>query len=292
MPPKKRQKNKPSSAPANEADDTAHSVLGGLRDPTLNSRVTGDETKNEDGVSSFKIPFGEKEIVCEARGSPSKSALIFTHGAGGGIANPAMQEWVAGWATESSVISFQGTMNLKSRVKTFHAVIEHSQGATALGGRSMGARAAVMTANELEEKPKALVLVSYPLTGGKGGDQRQPETREDILTDLPDTVDVLFVYGSEDTMCDGQLLQEVTERMTARSWLLEIKGADHGTSLKKKAGVQPIRDKAGSVAAKWLKDRDAVKRYCAIEWDDENARVDVEEWKKKQSPATKKRKRR
>ena len=49
----------------------------------------------------------------------------------------------------SPVICFQGTMNLVSRVKGFHAVIKHEKAENAaLGGRSMGARAAVVTMTE------------------------------------------------------------------------------------------------------------------------------------------------
>ncbi|KAE8448611.1 hypothetical protein EG329_009036 [Mollisiaceae sp. DMI_Dod_QoI] len=82
----------------------------------------------------------------------------------------------------------------------------------ALGGRSMGARAAVMAAKERrEEEVRCLVLVSYPLHTGNG------DVRDEILLEVEEGVKVLFVVGDRDAMCD-------LERMKARSWRVVVQG--------------------------------------------------------------------
>lgn len=83
-------------------------------------------------------------------------------------------------------------MNLASRVKMFNVVIDNinqelvSNGkgeVKAIGGRSMGARAAVMAAGARGGVVKELVLVSYPLVNG--GD-----VRDQILLDIESDVKV------------------------------------------------------------------------------------------------------
>jgi predicted alpha/beta-hydrolase family hydrolase len=220
--------------------------------------------------------------------------LIFTHGAGGGITAAALQDFAEGFAANLPVVCFQGNMNLKSRVKAFHTVIEDQSDAKALGGRSMGARAAVMAALECEESPTALILVSYPLTAGGKEQKRQPETREQILIDLPETTDVLFISGSQDSQCDLELLAEVRGKMEAKSWLVEVSGADHGMSVKPKSAVQSIRSRTGLIAAEWLSSRDKSKQYCRVAWDGEEGSVSCEGWQKQdvkpEQPRRKKRK--
>ena len=282
MPKRKRGQEKPRQAEARESEVVDHSVLGGLKG---GYRVTGDDDSiTEDGaVQPFKIPFKERAIVCERRGDKDEPDLIFTHGAGGGLANPATKEFAEGFAEVSSIVCFQGTMNLQSRIQTFHAVIEHKKVDCALGGRSMGARAAVVAAQQSDGAAvNALVLVSFPMVGGK-----KRESREQILLDLPDNVDVLFVVGSKDSMCDMDHLNRVIGKMKARSWVVEVQRADHGMSLRPNDGVQPIRMKTGSIAAQWLAERDASKRYCLLSWDEASKAVVSDGWQHR-SMATKK----
>jgi hypothetical protein len=81
-------------------------------------------------------------------------------------------------------------MNLASRVKMFDAVIGNEDLLpTALGGRSMGARAAVIAAKE--RAVTHLVLVSYPLHTTK-------EIRDEILLDIGDHVKVCDILGVYD----------------------------------------------------------------------------------------------
>lgn len=286
MPKRKRQTNQ--SVKKAEAVEDGQDIVGGLKDPTGNTRSAGSTAQDTDQITHFKVPFTDKQIVCErhhptySRSKQSKKvaplSFVFTHGAGGGIENPATKDFVTGFATSSEhdAICFQGTMNLSHRTKTFHAVLENQGRARALGGRSMGSRAAVITATECEEdmRPDAVVLVSYPLTSEsgktkKGTEDGEADPRKQIMLDLPQTVDVLFVIGSEDKMCSVAALKDVREQMTANSWLIEVKGADHGMSLKPKAGVQPMRLRTGALAAEWLHKRDTNATMFSISWDKE-----------------------
>lgn len=267
--------------------DLSHSVvLGGMKDPTLNSRVSGTETSQDDGIAHFTVPFGEKAIVCEKH-STSKSgkdgkdvALIFTNGAGGGIANPATRDFAIGFGALDPMVCYQGTMNLQNRVKGFHAVMENVGGKVeAIGGRSMGARAAVLTALEREESVGALVLVSWPLLTGKG--EREPERREQILIDLPEGIEVLFVLGTEDKQCPLKQFEEVRAKMKAKTFVVKVKGADHGMSLKHKGGVQAARRETGALSASWLKERVDMQQggHCSVEWNEDEGDVIVSEWR-------------
>ena len=225
--------------------------------------------------TAFEIPVeNKKAIQCERHGLPdSKSDLIFTQGAGGGLEAPAMQDFAAGFSETNGLVMFKGNMNLKSRVSSFHRVMEHEGCQPALGGRSMGARAACLAAQESEGKVEALVLVSFPLIGAQKGD-----SREQVLLHLPEGIDVLFISGSEDTMCDLGDLCSVVGKMKARSWIAEVEGADHGMALKQKAGIQALRKKTGEIAAQWLKERDESKRFLTLKWDDEGQFAETQGW--------------
>jgi len=270
---------KPQSNIAEDSEDTHHSVLGGLKggyrvDGTGSAQLEDDSaTLTTSSVEQYNIPFNDKSIVCERRGEAGRPALIFTHGAGGGLANPATSEFANGFAEKAGIVSFQGTMNLQSRIKTFHAVMLHEQFDSALGGRSMGARAAATAAIEENRQTKALVLVSYPLVGGKN-----KESREQTLLDLPKDVDVLFVSGSKDAQCDLADLNDVMSKMDARSWLIYAEEADHSMSWKAKSSVQEMRRLTGRLGAEWLCDRDVNTRQCTISWNEEAAEIHCSGW--------------
>jgi pimeloyl-ACP methyl ester carboxylesterase len=237
-------------------------------------------TEGQSKFESFKVASNGNDIACERRGRDSKPSLIFTHGAGGGLSG-ATQDFADGFAEVLSIVSFQGNMNLKSRWKSFQAVVEHEGCRPALGGRSMGARAAVLAASQPDTSIEAVVLASYPMVGAQKGD-----SREQILLDLPENVDVLFISGSKDSMCDMDHLQKVAKKMKAQSWIAEVQGADHGMSLKPKAGVQPIRTYQGTLAANWLLERDQSKRYCVLSWSD--GKVESSGWQEGEASLVKK----
>lgn len=253
-----------SQAQDQSEQDAQDTELGGMKG---GYRVDGKTTTEDDGVEHFEVPFNEKSIICERRGK-GKPSLIFTHGAGGGLSNPATKDFADGFAEVASVVTFQGTMNLQNRFRTFNSVIENEHFDSALGGRSMGARAATIAASQDDRDTKALVLVSFPLVGGKKG-----ESRESILLDLPEGVDALFITGSKDAMCSLEHLRKVMGTMKARSWLLEVEGADHSMSWKPKATVEAMRKMTGAVAARWLTHRDSRKQYSCIRMDEESGEV-------------------
>ncbi|KIW09005.1 uncharacterized protein PV09_00902 [Verruconis gallopava] len=283
--------------PPKQTGDEAKNVVGGLKDQTGNLRSTDEDSTNR-GVHQLKIPFNEKDIICERHSGTNSTdgrvSLIFTHGAGGGIENPATKDFVSGFASVAAddVVCFQGSMNLSHRTKLFHAVMNDQGRAVGFGGRSMGSRAAVIAATECEvdQRPEVLVLVSYPLSAGMGSKKKKVEgdPRKQILVDLPSNVDVLFIIGSEDDMCDLKQLNRVRQEMKAASWLMEVKGADHGMSLKVRAGIQPLRFRTGALAAEWMRGRDEINQYCAVEWNKDDAEIVVSGWTFKDADNTSK----
>lgn len=195
--------------------------------------------------------------------------VLFTHGAGGTLDAPAVVNFCTGFASASEkkgLCAFQGNSNLPSRVKGFEAVLSHWRSALidepvqelssgkerpVFGGRSMGARAAVMAATQLcttlrtyqkIERVK-LVLISYPLQGPK-------DVRDQILLDLPDRFEVMFIVGDEDAMCPLDLLEGVRERMRAWSRVVVVRGAGHGMEYGSK--TKEVGEETGRVAARWV----------------------------------------
>ncbi|KAI4611282.1 uncharacterized protein J4E87_010567 [Alternaria ethzedia] len=203
--------------------------------------------------------------------SPSPT-LIFTHGAGGTLSADAVVDFCTGYSSSLPVLAFQGSMNLKARTKGFHACIDelNSSQATALkgakedtsgsktlllGGRSMGARAAVIAASEhlaslndkeREELSIQLILVSYPLLGPKD------DMRDQILLDLPKSVRILFISGDEDAMCPIDTLNETRDKLTAKSQLVVVTDANHGMHVVPASRTQRVGEETGRWAARWV----------------------------------------
>lgn len=158
-------------------------------------------------------------------------------------------------------------MNLGARVKGFHACLKHLRGdrgkeeeirvlPVVIGGRSMGARAAVLAAGEIVEQDKKdrsvastiqVVLVSYPLKGPKD------DIRDGILLHLPESVRVLFIIGDRDAMCPLHLLESVRGKMKAKSQLIVVNGADHGMHVKPANRECAVGEETGRLAAEWVR---------------------------------------
>ncbi|MCJ1409887.1 hypothetical protein MMC19_003971 [Ptychographa xylographoides] len=177
--------------------------------------------------------------------------LIFTHGAGGDLESHAVADFVNGFSKISPVVCFAGNSNLTSRVKMFEAVMENQTYWECIGGRSLGARAACIAATN-SGKPDLLVLVSYPL-------QSKGDVRDQILLDLPASIEVMFISGDHDTMCDLDNLAAVRARMPCKSWMVIVKGADHGMNMKPKHSTEEAGIRMGAIAAKWREYRIGVK---------------------------------
>ncbi|KAF2474280.1 uncharacterized protein BDR25DRAFT_195941, partial [Lindgomyces ingoldianus] len=223
--------------------------------------------------------------------------LVFTHGAGGTLAAPAVVNFCTGYSSLRDVYAFQGSMNLKSRVRGFHACVEQLRNRKlitekgelelVLGGRSMGSRAAVIAATETisswreesagkEDQKFSLILVSYPLVGPKN------DIRDKILLDLPQKARVLFVIGERDSMCPLSKLSEVRKKMEAESWLVVIKGADHGMHVKPTKAEKALGVMVGRIAAEWVGGERLAKKKdekeVAVGWDGESEEVTQGTW--------------
>ncbi|KIV93123.1 hypothetical protein PV10_04362 [Exophiala mesophila] len=242
--------------------------------------------------SASKKPAASSVLRCQ-RSDPDGAvlpSLIFTHGAGGDLSAPAMVHFSQGFtSTGSGMVMFEGNSNLKSRAAGFERILEHGgrekwwdgmgvgnaddktgrvrKTATtatipAMGGRSLGARAAVTAALQLDQSSTSpspsprvsLVLSSYPLISPSG------DVRDQILLALPQNMDVLFISGDNDSMCPLDRLQAVRAKMKAPSWLVVVKGADHGMKVKGgkdlKTGCERVGLVCGWLAWRWCSDRD------------------------------------
>lgn len=252
---------------------------------------------NEIALTPDAVPAGSKAISC-LRSHPRASrpaSLIFTHGAGGGLSAPAMMNFAEGFAsTGSPIVCFQGSMNLKGRTAMFASVLDHEKAQSttgsssgsgnkagidsakvAFGGRSMGARAAVLAA-QADKSITTLVLVSYPLVGPKG------DIRDQILLDLRAGVDVLFISGDRDSMCDMAQLAQTRAQMKAGSWMVVVEGADHGMNIqggaKLKKGSQEVGRQTGKLAAGWIEKRNQRDRDMVLSWDGVREEVVIGAW--------------
>lgn len=240
----------------------------------LTSPVQVDALTSNDTLTrtNFEIPYLKKNIFCTAFGSPTKQlSMIFTHGAGGDLSTPAVVNFARGFSEFKKILCFQGNMNLASRTKMYKAVIEHQSWCNALGGRSLGARAAIMTAKETENV-KALILVSYPLKNHKG------DVRNQILLDIDESIDVLFVIGDKDSMCDIFELRTLMKKMKAKTWILVVNNASHGMEMRPQKATEVVGKMVGRIAAGWLEERNEKLTNCQILWNDEQGDVVVNPW--------------
>ncbi len=217
------------------------------------------------------------------------TSLIFTHGAGGTLKADAIVNFTYGFVTSitrPTVLCFRGNMNLASRVKMFKAIIgarlsllDHTiiPRPACLGGRSMGARAAIMAATS---ETTHLVLVSYPLHTAK-------ETRDQILLDLPASIKVIFISGDLDGMCDLERLETVRRKMKCQTWKAVVRGADHGMNVRPKCETQDVGRMTGAIVATWLHDLNERLTEGTVSWDTDKAAAQWSGWGEPQIiPAT------
>lgn len=241
-------------------------------DISSSSAVINETTDIETTSINFEIPYLNKNIVCISFGSPTTQlSMIFTHGAGGDLSTPAVVNFAKGFSEFKKILCFQGNMNLTSRTKIFKAVVEHQNWCTVLGGRSLGARAAIITANQIENV-KALILVSYPLRSQKG------DVRNQILLDIDESIDVLFVIGDKHSMCDISELRILTKKMKAKTWIVVVNNANHGMEMRPQKATEAVGRMVGRVAAEWLEERNKKLTNCQIQWNDEQSDVVVSPW--------------
>jgi heme-degrading monooxygenase HmoA len=103
------------------------------------------------------------------------------------------------------------------------------------------------------------------------------------LLNIAENVDVLFISGDHDSMCDLKMLDEVRGKMKAATWFVKVIGADHGMNVrggkKLKDGTEMVGKMTGMVAAEWLRQRDKEEREMELSWDGEESMVVRSKWK-------------
>ncbi|KAF2446303.1 hypothetical protein P171DRAFT_519846 [Karstenula rhodostoma CBS 690.94] len=245
--------SKPSKRAAKAAPPNVEKTSNKTEESAVDSPPANDTPR---AVLTIQHAAVKKPITCHRYpDSPEPNlptpGLLFTHGAGGTLSTPAVVNFCTGYSTVHPMLAFQGSMNLAARIKGFHACISHlglEKQRLTLGGRSMGARAAVVAGTEVLADDALrelwLVLVSYPLKGPK-------DVRDQILLHLPAAARVLFVIGDKDAMCPLDLLEETRGKMAAKSRLVVVRGADHGMRVRPVAEERRLGEEAGRLAAMW-----------------------------------------
>ena len=288
------------------------------KDSNINVEPRRPPTANN--IRHFNVPRekGNNHVICEyhynndTEAAPKEDTapvtakqlestrLIFTHGAGGGLKALATRDFAVGFSSVSPIICFEGSMNLTSRVEGFNDVLRHhsqhgkANGSIdaqsivypALGGRSMGARAAMLRAEKernacLSENksdsasplptPRPLVFASYPLNPpGKQQSASDIAMRRGILLSIPEDTPVLLIVGSRDEFCSVEDLQDLVGEMKAQVWAIVVHGLDHGMNVVASAlaalgqkvskkdreeAAAALRRETGKYAALWLKQR-------------------------------------
>lgn len=186
-------------------------------------------------------------IYQQAVGTDHTEAPLFVcaHGAGGNLADRAMVQMATALVERGlSVVRFNflyrekgsGRPDPMPRLErcmdavTSFARRELSPSRLIIGGRSMGGRAASMSAARGYECD-GLLLLAYPL---------HPPGKPEKLRDahLPDiSVPVLCFNGTRDPFSQPQLMTEVLERV-GDNWTMEwVEGADHSFHVLKSSGT-------------------------------------------------------
>ncbi|XP_053352803.1 testis-expressed protein 30 isoform X1 [Clarias gariepinus] len=210
------------------------------------------------------IPFGSKELQGALMVPETKcvqTALILTHGAGGDMNMKPLMSLARAVAT-SGLLCLRFTcksLNLMHRVRAYEAAVmyikTHNRFTLSnvfLGGRSMGARAAVALGRHLSAKEEVniqgLLCVSFPLHP-PGQTHAHIKRSEDLraLSHIP----VLFVSGTSDNMCECQLLEHVVKQMKSPSLVHWVEGANHGLAVKGRT-EESVQDEINSQIITWI----------------------------------------
>ncbi|KAH7400066.1 hypothetical protein BKA64DRAFT_707746 [Cadophora sp. MPI-SDFR-AT-0126] len=172
--------------------------------------------------------------------------MIFTHGRGSKL-DEAIVAFTEGWARTQTSLNFEELGDLNTRAGIFRALMLASPSAISLGGRSMGARAAVR--GSMYSPARKLILFTHLLI--RGLDERYEE-----LLELKPDVDVLFVFGDSDALCHEMHLNTVRQRMHARTWWVRMIDGDHALWYDLDEKRTALCNIAGQIAARWNVSRD------------------------------------
>ncbi|XP_019385236.1 PREDICTED: testis-expressed sequence 30 protein isoform X2 [Crocodylus porosus] len=174
-----------------------------------------------------KIPFGNKylDAIFSVPERILAHGVVLTHGAGGDMNFPHLVS-LATYLASHGVLCLRFTckgLNITYRTKAYKRVVE---------GRSMGSRAAASVVRQIsqddsnDEFIQGLICLSYPLHRPK----LQSKLRDEDLFFI--RCPVLFVSGSEDEMCERNLLEGVASKIKVPKKIHWVDKANHGMSVK------------------------------------------------------------
>ncbi|XP_035249389.1 testis-expressed protein 30 isoform X1 [Anguilla anguilla] len=212
-----------------------------------------------------KIPFGSKHLdaaICiPAEASDVRTAVVLTHGAGGDM-NFRHLVLLAEALSSAGLLCLRFTckgLNLVYRVRAYNAIVEYIQNLKTftfknifLGGRSMGARAAAALVKQLSEEAgdsvQGLICLSFPLH--PPGQMHAHSKRSEHLLGLTQTP-VLFVSGTDDDMCQRDLLEDLRKKMKVPTAVHWIEGGSHGLAVKGRPEEEVLQEIKSGVTA-WI----------------------------------------
>jgi hypothetical protein len=206
--------------------------------------------------------------------SPTGSALVLTHGAGGNAQAPLLRALAEAFASAGYAVlrcnlpyrqarSFgppgpgdaardrAGLKNAVAAVKEIvgaplHASFARSGNAPQpteeyhrifLGGHSYGGRQSSMLCAEEPDLVSSLLLLSYPLHPPRKPEQQRTQHLPDLRTPT------LFVHGTRDPFGSTAELQRALKMIPAKTKLLEVEGAGHDLGFKGKASHEKFVEK-------------------------------------------------
>jgi uncharacterized protein len=162
--------------------------------------------------------------------------FLFAPGAGAPAASTWMRAWALRVATLGRVETFDYPYRLEGRrtpdrppvlIAAHREALQRARashrGPVFLAGKSMGGRMGCHVA--LEETVDGVVCFGYPLVGTSGA------VRDEVLLAL--RTPILFLQGTRDPLCPLGRLEDVRQRMTAKSVLHVVSGGDHSLQARK-----------------------------------------------------------
>jgi predicted alpha/beta-hydrolase family hydrolase len=215
-------------------------------------------------VGSYRVAVGGEETsaLFEPATGESKALFVCAHGAGGHMADRAMQA-IAPRLRERGfdLVRFNFLYREKGSRRPdpmpllracFTAVVDHVRRELqprkiVLGGRSMGGRVASMLAAD-GFACDGLLLLAYPLHPAG-----QPEKLR--AAHLPQIrVPVLCVNGTRDDLCRRELMDRVVQTVSPAWEMHWIEHADHSFHVRKSSGRDDseVLNELAEVAGRWV----------------------------------------
>nr|XP_057938205.1 testis-expressed protein 30 isoform X3 [Doryrhamphus excisus] len=183
----------------------------------------------EDGV---KVPFGTKFLdaaLCVPTSSWEHhvtTGVILTHGAG-------------------------GDMNFKHLVSLAHALASHGFLCLRFTCKGLNLAHRVKAYRAVWHYLKSLQSLKHIFFGGQTHAHHQ---RSEDLRGLPESTSVLFVSGTEDTMCDRVLFEGAVKEMKAQVEVFWLNGGSHGLKVSGRSEdsvLQEVNSHVISWLSKW-----------------------------------------